>query len=362
MQTGVSTTNLSSGTWWAGLGIAAGAGAAAGAAGYGAGVGIAYAVGPAFAASLGGGVLIGSGAGTASALASYSTSWMGTGLAKALGLNMSTAGYSVGGMAKAGLTGAVSGAVSGGIGSGFVGTAAGTATGVGFGYAAWGEDVSWKSAGIAFASAYSGMLMSSSLSDDTSQATARNTAGRAGSSSSRGDGPLDTYTGPDPSKDTSGWIACEPHCGDIIAEHYGRQLPADAKAANDAGRVEGIKIAAEEVVVALLVDKGLRWVARGVLAVRMALAIRAAVKLQPAWVKDAATFCAWMQNLEKGRVVLTGQQVDGLVGIARARGVEVRALANDLAGHPGTAWPTPHIHFGKADIHLAVPKGYNKPF
>ncbi len=96
----------------------------------------------------------------------------------------------------------------------------------------------------------------------------RPTAGRAAetarSSSSRGGGLLDTYTGPDPSKDTSRWVACQPWCEDITNASVGPQLPPDAKAAIDAGRLEGIKIVAKEFAVGVVLAKGLGLAARAV--------------------------------------------------------------------------------------------------
>jgi hypothetical protein len=59
------------------------------------------------------------------------------------------------------------------------GTGAGTASGVGFGWAAWGEDVTWSSLGAAFATAFGGAIASAGLSKGWSEATESNTAGKA---------------------------------------------------------------------------------------------------------------------------------------------------------------------------------------
>ena len=47
--------------------------------------------------------------------------------------------------------------------------------------------------------------------------------------------------------------------------------------------------------------------------------------------------------------------------LARGYGVVIRATPSDLAGHPDTNWPMPHIHFGHAEVHVAVPAGYTLP-
>jgi RHS repeat-associated protein len=180
VQNGIHVT---SGHWWAGLGIAAGSGAIAGLAGGGAGIGIGAALGPSASASFGGMMAIGATSGLASTNAGYTSSWAGTAFAKAAGGNFTTSGYSWSGLGKSMVTGAASGAVGGGItnisGSTYIGTISGTAAGIGFGSAAWGEDPSWKSAGISFAAAFSGAVMSSALSNSNSAATESKTAGKA---------------------------------------------------------------------------------------------------------------------------------------------------------------------------------------
>lgn len=81
----------------------------------------------------------------------------------------------------------------------------------------------------------------------------------------------------------------------------------------------------------------------------------------PVWVRDANTFVSWMRNLERDRPTLTVADVDNLVHRARGYGVAIRALPADLAGHPGTNWSLPHIHFGDAEVHVTVPPGYVLP-
>jgi hypothetical protein len=92
-----------------------------------------------------------------------------------------------------GALGGVSGAVGGGVGvlagsqsgglSGFAGTmagtGAGTGAGIGFGWAAFGQDPTWQSAGIAFASAFAGAIASTALSAGWSEITEGETGGRA---------------------------------------------------------------------------------------------------------------------------------------------------------------------------------------
>lgn len=68
-----------------------------------------------------------------------------------------------------------------------------------------------------------------------------------------------------------------------------------------------------------------------------------------------------MRNLERARPALTWTEVDELVRLARGYGVPIRALPADLAGHPGTNWPIPHLHFDDAEVHVAVPPGYVLP-
>ncbi len=94
----------------------------------------------------------------------------------------------------AALTGAVSGAVGGAVGvmagsqsanawASFGGTmagaAAGTGAGIGFGWAAWGQEPTWQSAGLAFASAFAGAIASTALSKGYQEATEADTAGEA---------------------------------------------------------------------------------------------------------------------------------------------------------------------------------------
>jgi len=129
--------------------------------------------------------------------------WAGVGAGGIGGAAGGAAGGAVGsrfatgswnGAGKAALTGAVSGAVGGAVGiycgsqssnvweavGGIVaGAGAGTAAGVGFGWAAWGEDVTWKSLGMSFATAFSGALAGAAMSKGWSAATEENTGGQA---------------------------------------------------------------------------------------------------------------------------------------------------------------------------------------
>ncbi len=104
------------------------------------------------------------------------------------------AGGSASDIGKSALIGAVSGAVGGAVGveagstssngltalgGTMVGTAAGTGAGIGFAWAAFGQDPTWQSAGIAFASAFGGALASTALSRGYQAATEKSTAGRA---------------------------------------------------------------------------------------------------------------------------------------------------------------------------------------
>jgi hypothetical protein len=68
-----------------------------------------------------------------------------------------------------------------------------------------------------------------------------------------------------------------------------------------------------------------------------------------------------MRNLERDRPALTAAEVDDLVRLARGYAVKIRALPDDLVGHPNTNWPIPHIHFGDAEVHVPVPPGYAQP-
>jgi RHS repeat-associated protein len=111
--------NPESGSWWAGLGVAAGSGAVGGLTGGAVGLGLSAAMG-AGAGTFAGSVFIGAISGIAGAGASYGTSWAGLTLAKGVGFNVSTEGYSLtgmaGSMAVGGLVGgAVGGAVWGGV-------------------------------------------------------------------------------------------------------------------------------------------------------------------------------------------------------------------------------------------------------
>jgi hypothetical protein len=82
---------------------------------------------------------------------------------------------------------------------------------------------------------------------------------------------------------------------------------------------------------------------------------------QPRWVHDDSTFVSWMRNLERDRPNFGKSEIDDLVRLARQNKVEVHAEPSDLAGHPGTNWPEPHIHFGTQRVHVRVPQGYSLP-
>jgi RHS repeat-associated protein len=168
--------------WWAGLGIAAGSGAVAGLSGWAAGVGMGAAIGTGAAATFGGMTAVGAASGAGGAAGGYLASWGLTAAAARAGGNFNSSGYSWSGLGKATLTGLVSGGISGGgtnLGGAYIGTAAGTSAGIAFGSAAWGEDPTWKSAGLAFSSAFMGMVMSSALSSKQSEAAQRNAKGFA---------------------------------------------------------------------------------------------------------------------------------------------------------------------------------------
>jgi hypothetical protein len=140
------------------------------------------AMGSGAAATFGGMAAVGAASGAGGAAGGYLASWGLTAAAAKAGGNFNSSGYSLGGLGKATLTGLVSGGISGGgtnLGGAYIGTAAGTSAGMAFGSAAWGEDPTWKSAGVAFSSAYMGMVMSSALSSRQSEETKRNAAGFA---------------------------------------------------------------------------------------------------------------------------------------------------------------------------------------
>jgi RHS repeat-associated protein len=157
----------------AGAAIAGGIGAAVG-----------MGVGGIASGALGGGFWGGVGAGAIGGAAGGATSG-------ALGSRFATGSWH--GAGRAALTGAVSGAIGGGVGvmcgsqssgwAGFggtmAGTGAGTASGVAFGAAAWGEDVTWKSLGMAFSTAFGGAIAGAALSKGWSAATEENTGGQA---------------------------------------------------------------------------------------------------------------------------------------------------------------------------------------
>jgi hypothetical protein len=82
---------------------------------------------------------------------------------------------------------------------------------------------------------------------------------------------------------------------------------------------------------------------------------------KPDWVNNERTFMSWMQNLERERPDLGAEEIDEVIAHGRSFGVEPYAGLNDLAGHPGTNWPNPHIHFGNTRIHVGVPDGYTIP-
>lgn len=65
-----------------------------------------------------------------------------------------------------------------------------------------------------------------------------------------------------------------------------------------------------------------------------------------------------MKQIQDQRPNLSEKQVDYLVEEAEKYDVETSASQEDLIGHPDTGWDEPHIHFGKARIHIPVPKGY----
>ncbi len=81
----------------------------------------------------------------------------------------------------------------------------------------------------------------------------------------------------------------------------------------------------------------------------------------PGWVVDERTFAAWMKEIERNRIRHSAEEVDEIVRKAYEYRLRVRALPEDLAGHPGTAWPNPHIHIGDKEFHIPVPEGYKPP-
>ncbi|MGC4069489.1 MAG: hypothetical protein QM784_33515 [Polyangiaceae bacterium] len=168
--------------WWAGLGIAAGSGAVAGLTGGIAGIGMGAAIGSATAATFGDTMAVGAATGVGGSAGGYLASWGLNAAAAEAGGNFSSSGCSLGGLGKASRTGLVSGGISGGgtnLGGAYIGTAAGTSAGIAFGSAAWGEDVTWSSLGMSFATAFGGAIASAGLSKGWSEATERNTEGYA---------------------------------------------------------------------------------------------------------------------------------------------------------------------------------------
>jgi hypothetical protein len=82
----------------------------------------------------------------------------------------------------------------------------------------------------------------------------------------------------------------------------------------------------------------------------------------PGWVVDKGTFISWVKQLDdKLHTILSTEDANQLVSLARSYGATVEASANDLAGHPNTNWPTPHIHIGEKRFHVGVPDGYVLP-
>ncbi len=86
--------------------------------------------------------------------------------------------------------------------------------------------------------------------------------------------------------------------------------------------------------------------------------------IKPGWVKDGGSFINWVRNaIDRTKYPLDKEGADQLVNEAREHGLEVGADAKDLAGHPNTNWPIPHIHIepNKVRLHVAVPPGYEIP-
>jgi RHS repeat-associated protein len=81
----------------------------------------------------------------------------------------------------------------------------------------------------------------------------------------------------------------------------------------------------------------------------------------PANINNAGKFVSWARQFEKAKIPLSKAQAEELVTQAKKFGVKVEATASDLTGHVGKAgesWGIPHIHIGKARVHIPVPKGF----
>jgi len=67
-------------------------------------------------------------------------------------------------------------------------------------------------------------------------------------------------------------------------------------------------------------------------------------------VNNANTFVSWMMVFESSKQIMNLAQVQGLLVKANNYGVAVSLNA----GHAGTAWSMPHLHFGNARVHVAI--------
>lgn len=89
------------------------------------------------------------------------------------------------------------------------------------------------------------------------------------------------------------------------------------------------------------------------------------IKMSLSKIKNAKGFGAWVKQLEQRmanhpNMVLSTQQADELVELARQYGVEIN-VRDLVGGHVGTAWPGPHLHIGNSQFHIRVPNGYIPP-
>jgi RHS repeat-associated protein len=89
--------------------------------------------------------------------------------------------------------------------------------------------------------------------------------------------------------------------------------------------------------------------------------LKAILDFAPSWVTNERTFMGWMKQIERNKTQYTKEQVDLIVQQARGYGLKIRSVPDDLAGHPGTNWPNPHIHIGDQEFHIPVPNGYVLP-
>jgi RHS repeat-associated protein len=160
--------DLSDGSWWAGLGVAAGSGALAGLGGWAAGFGMSAALGGSASASLGGALAIGAAAGAGATLAGYSSAYALTVSAnKVPGVQLSTNGYSWTGLGNAMLIGTASGGVAGSVGSA-----------LGSGSSNFWYDLAGSSLG-AGAGATTGYYLATKIIDDKNTASYKETVGLA---------------------------------------------------------------------------------------------------------------------------------------------------------------------------------------